>query len=316
MMRFVSRRAIWTLAAICAAGLVTSAQAQQNQTPRRSTAQLKEAFRNMERKTKANLRAPGVKTRSLPVGTRGGKATVISGSRFAGVGLEFRIELVPDDSREGSGKYANLLTYAFHPKERFYVWLKTATPAQVALIQGFEDGRPDVVVMPDEQFPESFNTLTPDAGKDGYVRFPILMQMDDDLEPEIMKIAVFTPDVIQKGSKLTAADLLGGAAAGGATDADGSEDASTVDPSAADDDEPLTGPSGNELRSIKQTAERIASLHDADPEFRRRTRFQLGVAVRGDDQGADSDLVEGTVIAVNESSRVGVTELKLNKKPR
>lgn len=312
-MRFLPRRAAWTLVALCATGLGMSIQAQAQTQQRRSTADLKKTFQKMERQTKSNLRSSDIRVRSYSVGGKSAKAQVISGSRFGGVGLEFRIERVADGSREGTGNYVDLLNESFRPKERFYVWLKTATPVQVALIQGYEDGRPDRVVMPDEKFPESFNTLTPNAG---YVKFPVLLEMDDDLNPEIMKIAVFTLDTIQKGDQLSAADILGGSA-GGATsnlDDDALVSPPPIEEISIDDDEVLTGPSGNELRNIKKTAEQIASLHKSDPDFRRRTRFQLGAAVRGDDANAVPDLLPGTIIGINESARIGVTELKLAKK--
>ena len=89
------------------------------------------------------------------------------------------------------GRFVNLTKHKWQRGEPFYLWLETAVPIQLAFFQNYPDGRPPSrQVSPDERFPSTFATIMP--GKP--YRFPVLIQMDDDLRDELVSIVVVRAD--------------------------------------------------------------------------------------------------------------------------
>lgn len=301
-----ARQVSWGLAALIAsAAIFTPPALAQQQKPSRSD--LRQGFKKIEQRTRSAMRGPGVQKRNFPVNARS-KATLIGGTRFnpVGVAIEYEFELVPDGQREGSGEFVNPVKYKFRPKERFFLRLKTASPVQVALYQVYDDGQPDRLVLPSDQYPESYNTITPDQG---FVRYPVLLEMDDDTRPETMMIIAFSPDTLKKGGNLSVDDTSGDDVEDGeGTDfGDGGEDT-------------LVGENGVEIRGLKsavlKTASRVNQLHKSNSEFQRRTRFQQGAAVRQDDPTVSTDPETVSVVALNPDSKIGVLTIKIPKTPR
>jgi hypothetical protein len=304
-MRSLRRQRTWALVVLCGAGvlLATAIQAQQ----RKTRSELKQAFERREQQTKDAMRAPGVQTATFPVNARV-QGTLVSGARFnpVGIALQYDFELVPDGSTEGSGQFVNPAKYTFHPKERFFLRLKSATPIQVALVQAYDDGRPDRLVLPSDSYPKSYSTVTPDQG---FIRFDVLMEMDDDTKPETMKILAFSPDTLKKGGQVSLNDVEG-------TPADNAN-GTNLD---VGTDDTITGANGALFRgvkgAIKKTAETISTLHAQDREFQRRTRFQQGAAVRPEDPAISPDPEKVSIVAVSDSARIAVATVTIPKQAR
>ncbi len=89
------------------------------------------------------------------------------------------------------GPYVNLTKHKWQRKERFYMWLQTAVPIQLSFFQNFPEGRPkSKQISPDPAFPDTFSTIMPGAP----YKFPVLIEMDDDLRDEQMGIVVVRAD--------------------------------------------------------------------------------------------------------------------------
>ena len=89
------------------------------------------------------------------------------------------------------GPLVNLTKHKWQKKEQFYLWLDAAVPLQLAVFQNYTDGRPkSKQVSPDEKFPRSFETVVPGTAW----KFPVRMEMDDDLIDEQVSIVVVRAD--------------------------------------------------------------------------------------------------------------------------
>ena len=89
------------------------------------------------------------------------------------------------------GPYVNLEKYPWHRMERFYLWLETAVPLQLALFQNYPEGRPPSrQISPNLAFPQTFATIMPGVP----YRFPVMLAMDDDLRDELLSIVVVRAD--------------------------------------------------------------------------------------------------------------------------
>ena len=89
------------------------------------------------------------------------------------------------------GRFVNLTKHKWQRSEQFYLWLETAVPIQLAFFQNYPEGRPPSrQVSPDQRFPSTFATIMPGAP----YRFPVLIQMDDDLRDEQVSIVVVRAD--------------------------------------------------------------------------------------------------------------------------
>ena len=97
----------------------------------------------------------------------------------------------PIDSFGQGGAYVNLTKHKWQRRERFYLWLETAVPIQLAFFQNYPEGRPaSRQVSPDVRFPETFATIMPGAP----YRFPVKIELDDDLRDEQMSLVVVRAD--------------------------------------------------------------------------------------------------------------------------
>jgi len=114
------------------------------------------------------------------------------GNKPVKLGMKVWAELVGQDGQTGTGQYVNLERYRFKPKERFYLWFESASPIQISLFQHYygptatKDSR---LVLPQPDYPKSYETLL--SGKP--VRYPILLETDNDLRQELMSIVAYTP---------------------------------------------------------------------------------------------------------------------------
>ncbi len=92
-----------------------------------------------------------------------------------------------------TGQKVNLTKHRWNPKERFWLWIESAVPLQMAVFQNYPEGRPrSRQVSPDERFPKSFDTIVP--GKP--FRFPVMFQMDDDLRDEQVSFVFARSDFV------------------------------------------------------------------------------------------------------------------------
>ena len=90
-----------------------------------------------------------------------------------------------------AGPYVNVVKHKWQRRERFYLWLETAVPIQLALFQNYPEGLlPSRQVSPDERFASSFATIMPG----GPYRFPVLFKTDDDLRDEQVSLVVVRSD--------------------------------------------------------------------------------------------------------------------------
>jgi len=90
-----------------------------------------------------------------------------------------------------NGQFVNLTKHKWQRSEQFYLWLETAVPIQLAFFQNYPEGRPPSrQVSPDQRFPSTFATIMPGVP----YRFPVLIQMDDDLRDEQVSIVVVRAD--------------------------------------------------------------------------------------------------------------------------
>lgn len=89
------------------------------------------------------------------------------------------------------GPFVNLVKHKWQRKERFHLWLESAVPVQLALFQNYPEGRPaSKQISPDPRFPQTFATIMPGQP----YRFPVLIEMDDDLRDELMSLVVVRAD--------------------------------------------------------------------------------------------------------------------------
>jgi hypothetical protein len=88
----------------------------------------------------------------------------------------------------------HLEKYKWQRKQRFYVWFESAAPVYVGFWQDYDGKAPSRKVLPDERFPQSYSAILPGQP----FRFPVLLEMDNDLNNEFMSIEVVlanNPDV-------------------------------------------------------------------------------------------------------------------------
>ncbi|EMI53517.1 hypothetical protein [Rhodopirellula sallentina] len=89
------------------------------------------------------------------------------------------------------GPYVNLTKHKWERKQRFHLWLDTAVPLQLSFFQNYPEGRPkSKQISPDPQFPSTFSTIMPGAP----YKFPVMIEMDDDLRDEQMSIILVRAD--------------------------------------------------------------------------------------------------------------------------
>jgi hypothetical protein len=91
------------------------------------------------------------------------------------------------------GAFINLTKHKWQRKERFFLWLETAVPLQLAVFQNYPQTQglvPSRQVSPDERFPETFGTILPGQP----YRFPVMLEMDDNLIDEIVSFIVVRAD--------------------------------------------------------------------------------------------------------------------------
>jgi hypothetical protein len=158
-----------------------------------------EAFNRLERNAKKGLADAKAKPQTRGVGT--GTAEVIVTDRAlrfvpVQVGTEpdvktmIKVWAAPVKDKDETGDYVHLSKYKWQKKERFYLYFESAVPVQIGLYQDYPEAsdpnKKTRQVMPDPAFPDSYQTIMPGQP----YRFPILMEMDDNLEPEYMAIVV------------------------------------------------------------------------------------------------------------------------------
>ena len=89
------------------------------------------------------------------------------------------------------GRYVNPVKHKWQRRERFWIWVESAVPLQVALFQNYPDDQPrSRQVYPDVRYPATFHTLFPGHSK----RLPVMFVMDDDLRDELMSMVVVRSD--------------------------------------------------------------------------------------------------------------------------
>ncbi len=89
-----------------------------------------------------------------------------------------------------AGKTVSLTSYRWKANERFHLWIETAIPIQIALLQTLPDSRKPKLVMPSEKYPESFGTILPGRP----YRYPVRFRLDDRDEDELMVVRVARPE--------------------------------------------------------------------------------------------------------------------------
>jgi hypothetical protein len=107
-----------------------------------------------------------------------------------GLGVKVWAELTEGPN---AGKLVHPEKYKWHPKERFYLWFETSSPVYVALYQNYQE-QPTRKVLPDEKYPLSYSAVLPGQP----YRFPIKLEMDDNLHKELMSIVLVagtSPDI-------------------------------------------------------------------------------------------------------------------------
>jgi hypothetical protein len=90
------------------------------------------------------------------------------------------------------GTYVNLTKHKWQRSEQFYLWIHSAVPIQVALFQNYppDSGRASEQRSPDPRFPATFQTILPGQP----YRFPVKIQLDDNLIDELMSIVAVRTD--------------------------------------------------------------------------------------------------------------------------
>ncbi|GHT31710.1 hypothetical protein FACS1894214_3250 [Planctomycetales bacterium] len=89
------------------------------------------------------------------------------------------------------GTFVEPTLHRWNPKEKFTIHFVSAVPVLVALYQNYpHDDLKSRQVMPDKRFPASFNAVP--AGVD--YKFPVLFEMDKNLEDEIMSLCLVRAD--------------------------------------------------------------------------------------------------------------------------
>ncbi len=125
----------------------------------------------------------------ISVVTRAEIQAVIVAAQPVRLGLKICGQLL--DAAGNPAQFVNLTKHKWQRKERFWLWVESAVPVQLAVFQNYPEGRPPSrQISPDEAYPTTFGTLLP--GKP--VRFPVLFQMDDDLRDEIISFVVLRAD--------------------------------------------------------------------------------------------------------------------------
>jgi hypothetical protein len=99
-----------------------------------------------------------------------------------GLGVKVWAELTEDPN---AGKLVHPEKYKWHPKERFYLWFETCAPVYVSLYQDYQE-KPTRKVLPDDMYPTSYSAIVPGQP----YRFPIKLEMDDNLHKELMAIVL------------------------------------------------------------------------------------------------------------------------------
>jgi len=155
-------------------------------------------FQDMKAKAQSKLGANPAAAKSTQVGVTQGTKVPILSSKFnldgttppdVKLGVKIWAEL-----RDGpnAGKFVNPANYRWAPNERFWLWLETAAPVQLAIYQTYPDSIDSArQVVPDEKFPDSFKTVYPGEK----FLFPIPFVMDPDGKTEYMAVLVARTDV-------------------------------------------------------------------------------------------------------------------------
>jgi hypothetical protein len=95
------------------------------------------------------------------------------------------------DGRE-IGKKVHLSKYAWRPKERMHLYFETSTPVYLGFYQDAVDSGGKLTartkVLPAPAFTQSYKVIEPNQK----FRFPVTIELDDDLQDEIMSIVFVT----------------------------------------------------------------------------------------------------------------------------
>lgn len=113
----------------------------------------------------------------------------LNGGKPVGLAVKVWAELVPDPGQDGPGSLVSLERHRWSPGQRFHLWFDSATPILIAFYQLAADKGSARFVLPTPTLPASFGTIP--AGRP--VKYPVLMQVDNDAKTEHMAILVTVP---------------------------------------------------------------------------------------------------------------------------
>lgn len=184
-------------------GLVSPSMAQTANSTNVDRQELDTAFDSLKQGALNALELDGAATKETTVQTKDGpsKVQIVGPCQIppgpllpqcpqpVQLGVKIWAQLI--DQAGNEGPFVNLTKYKWSPNQRFYLWLETAVPIQMAFFQNYPEGiLPSRQITPDERFPETFGTIMPGRPH----RFPVLLAMDDNLINEQVSIVVVRAD--------------------------------------------------------------------------------------------------------------------------